>query len=160
MHESTFKRFATSLDLSHFKGFYCLSLCSRILLWPYILCLFLIGHINIHLSLMKLQYVYILSKAKKWKDPWSSKSLFPTLVGWPIVVLWWRFHQTPPMGHGRMGIGKEPCGLNIMPFFGYTLKRGHKLCVHKKDLSTSKLMKSLIQKRFDELTKCLLIRHI
>jgi hypothetical protein len=66
----------------------------------------------------------------------------------------------PPMGHERMGIGKEPCGLNIMPFFGYTLKRGHKLCVHRKDLSTSKLMKSLIQKRFDELTKCLLTKHI
>jgi hypothetical protein len=64
------------------------------------------------------------------------------------------------MGHGRMGIGKKPCGFNIMPFFGYILKRGHKLCVHRKDHGTSKLMISFIQKKFDELTKCLLIKHI
>ncbi len=34
------------------------------------------------------------------------------------------------------------------------------ICVHRKDLNTSKLMKSLIQKKFDELTKCVLTKHI
>jgi hypothetical protein len=32
------------------------------------------------------------------------------------VVLWWRFHQTPPMGHGRMGIGESHVVLTSCPF--------------------------------------------
>ncbi len=122
MHESTSKKFATSLDLSHFKGFYSLSLCSRILLWLYILCIFPYRahkHTSFTSEASTCSYSF---RGQKEKDPWSPKSLFHTLVVWPIVVLWWRLHRTPPMGHGKMRIGKEPCGFNIMPFFGYTLK--------------------------------------